>query len=465
MTASEHARSSRRTAPWGTLVVVLALVRGVFLAVFIPPFQSPDEPAHFDYVQRLAEIGRLAEPGTGGGRVEGTTSGCDALSSESEALRDLMRPSFFHGEHPVPPADRFHPPPDTPLARRTPLCSSAAIYGPFFYALGAGAYRAVHGAPLLSRLLAARLSAVLWGALGALAAFLAGLWLFGDARSGLCLGLAYALQPMQALMFSTVNNDAALFAATATAFAAAGRRYRSPTSRGALALFSVAALAAALAKPTFLLCTPALLVAFAAASGPRRAASWIAAALALLPGVVAGVAWQVWHPVLASGAPSSAERGWLGRVAQLVPSPGPAEALWGRYYWMDWGWHDLRLPIAYYRLLQVVLFLALAGCVHAWRQRVDSERGLLAAVLLGTLAMLLALYGFDSLYRSETGRSFLQGRYLLPLFVPHAAAVMVGLRGLARRLGSPCDSAFALPLALALMLGASAVHALARYYA
>ena len=452
--------------PWAAPVVALALARGAFLAVLVPPFQSPDEPAHFDYVQRLAEVGRLADPGTPGGRLEGTASGCDELSPESEALRGLVRASFFHRERPVPSADRLRLPPDTPQARFTPLCSSASVYGPLYYLVAAGAYLAVHDAPLPSRLLAARLSSVLWGALGALAAFLAGLWLFGDARSGFCLGLAYALQPMQSLMFSTVNNDAALYAATAAAFAAAARRYRDPASRGAWAAFALASIVAAMAKPTFLLVVPALLVAFATASGPRRRASWFAGALALLPAIAVGVAWQFWHASSPWGAPAAtASGGPIQTFPVDFPSASGAEALWGKYYWMNWGWHDLRLPIAYYRWLEILLVLALLGCILGWRRFADDERGLIVVVALGTLAMLLPLYGLAYQLQRATGESFLQGRYLLPLFVPQAAAIMAGLRGLARRVGASEDPAFALPLALAMMVGASALHGLARYYA
>ena len=454
-----------RALPWATLVAAVALARGAVLAVLVPPFQAPDEPAHFDYVQRLAEVGRLARPGTPFGRVEGAANGCDDLSPEAEALRALARPSFFHRERPIPPADRFHPPPDGPPARFTRLCSYASNYGPLYYAVGAGAYRAVRGAPLLTRLLAARLASALWGALGAAAAFLAGLWLLGGPAGGLALGLAYALQPTQSLLFSTVNNDAALLAACAAAFAAVAARVRAPGSRWATAAFAAASLLAALAKPTFLLAAPALLVAFAAASGPRRPRSWIAAALALLPGVAAGAAWQVRHPPLEEAVPSAAGGGLAEYVLRLLSSLRFTEGLWMRDYWMDWGWHDLRLPIVWYRVLELLLMLALLGAVLGWRRLGGAERLLVSAAALGTLLMLLPLYGFDYLHHRETGRYFLQGRYLLPLFVPQAAAAMVGLRGLARRMGSPGDPAFALPLALALMLGASAAHALARYHA
>ena len=44
---------------WLGFVAFLTFARGVLLAGLIPPFNGPDEPAHFDYVQRLGEDLRL----------------------------------------------------------------------------------------------------------------------------------------------------------------------------------------------------------------------------------------------------------------------------------------------------------------------------------------------------------------------------------------------------------------------
>jgi hypothetical protein len=40
--------------PLASLLVVVALV-GAAWALFVPPFQVPDENSHFGYAQRLAE--------------------------------------------------------------------------------------------------------------------------------------------------------------------------------------------------------------------------------------------------------------------------------------------------------------------------------------------------------------------------------------------------------------------------
>ena len=46
-----------RAAVW--LVVFAALLRGLVWAVALPPWEGPDEPAHFSYVQRIATEGSI----------------------------------------------------------------------------------------------------------------------------------------------------------------------------------------------------------------------------------------------------------------------------------------------------------------------------------------------------------------------------------------------------------------------
>ena len=61
---------------WLGFVAFLTFARGVLLAGLIPPFNGPDEPAHFDYVQRLGEDLRLPIP----------KSVCGGYSAENRAL-------------------------------------------------------------------------------------------------------------------------------------------------------------------------------------------------------------------------------------------------------------------------------------------------------------------------------------------------------------------------------------------
>ena len=56
--------SDRRPRSWVVqALVVSALLKGVALAFFIPPFQTPDEYGHYDYVLYLSKVpvGRFLE--------------------------------------------------------------------------------------------------------------------------------------------------------------------------------------------------------------------------------------------------------------------------------------------------------------------------------------------------------------------------------------------------------------------
>jgi hypothetical protein len=270
--------------------------------------------------------------------------------------------------------------------------------------------------------------------------------------------------PTQALMSSTVNNDAALFALSAAGIAAAAGQREGSRARG-LAPLSAVCVLGALAKPTFLVGLPGLVMVAAAAAGPRRLGSWTRPALAILPGVVAGIAWQLLGPRLEPAAASGPTESSLAFLWAQVLSPLRFEALWIKAYWMFWGWGDTKLPIAYYRLLEALLLLSIAGAAMGWRCLARGERRLILTAAGATGATLSLLYAFEYRWYLRTGDLFLQGRYLLPLAALHLAALATGLRGLARRMSAPLDGAFALPVFVAVLLAASSLHALARYYA
>ena len=51
-----------RAGVWLAVLLLIALVRGVLYTFVIPPWQHPDEPAHFEHVRYIAEKGRLPAP-------------------------------------------------------------------------------------------------------------------------------------------------------------------------------------------------------------------------------------------------------------------------------------------------------------------------------------------------------------------------------------------------------------------
>src|SRR5207237_1411078 len=258
---------------WLGFVACLAVVRGVLLAGLTPPLNGPDEPAHFDYVQRLAEDFRLPVP----------KSVCAGYSLENRFLTaTLNEPIKFRPERPMPPLSAFVPPdPDQPSSRATTGCGPASTYPPLYYATAAAAYRLEHQAPYLQRLFAARLASVGWGIVTACFAFLLGIAWSGRVRDGALLGVIIAAQPMIAHLSAVVNNDAAMVAWATGAFAAVALMSREGGSRRAFVLFVISTMAGALSKPLFAFILPILGLAVAVALGPRRIGSWLRSAAAL----------------------------------------------------------------------------------------------------------------------------------------------------------------------------------------
>ena len=437
------------------LVAAVALLRGLLVAVVIPPFHGVDEEAHFDYAQRLLEARALPEP----------WAGCEPLSAEVRAaVEGLVVPASFHPERPVPdPRGVALPGPSLASSRSTPGCSGAAAYPPLYYATVAAAMAPIRTGPLFTRLRAGRLVSVLWGVLAAVAAFFGGLWLFGSATSGVQLGMLVALQPMLAFLFSVVTSDAALFAGCAVALAGVAAAHRSADPLRSMLAIALGALVAALSKPTLLPMLPALLVATAAALGPRRRSSWFRAGVALLPAAATGLAWTL------AAARAGLERsvgaprpiGLGAYLGEFVLAPKRVAFLWHRMYWMAWGWADTWLAPVHYVLIAAVLVAALACAAFGWRALDRSGRGLLASGALGTALSLLALYVLDFVFVRRTGGGLLQGRYLLALFPLHAAMLLTALRAGAPRI----DPGWPLVAFFAALDGASVLRALVRYHA
>ena len=83
-----------RQALWALVLVLLTVVQGCIFAFAIPPWQAPDEPAHFELVQMIARAGRMVTPADRG--PSGTLA--------PNIVESLDRNGFFRF---VPWADRW----------------------------------------------------------------------------------------------------------------------------------------------------------------------------------------------------------------------------------------------------------------------------------------------------------------------------------------------------------------------
>lgn len=441
------------------LVATFALARGVFLAVLIGPFHGPDEPAHFDLAQRIAESGALPEP----------EARCENFSPEVRAfVAVLVDPIAFHPERPLPDLSSWRAPaPSDPSSRATSGCGAGAFYPPAYYATVASGYALARGEGLLPRLFAARLVSVLWGVATALAAFLLGLWWFGRTWDGVLLGLVVACQPMLAFLSSIVNSDAAVLACGAGAFAAIAAARKAERPARPLAALAIVATVGALSKPTFVIYLPILFALCVAALGPWRRRGWLLTLAAFALPAAAALAWNVAMRAATANRLDGplTELGLLPYLREHVLDVHRLWTLWMHHYWMAWGILDTHLSGGYFRAILATEIFALTGILFGWRALDRDTRGLLVLTAGGTLAAMAVIYGLELIMIRHTGEGvFVQGRYLLALFPLHAIALVVGLRSLGRLLRARIDGAWAFVGLLVALDLASVLRALGRYY-
>lgn len=430
------------------LVLLLAAVAVTVVAwaLLVPPFQVPDEPAHFAYAQSIAE------------RQQRPAAGPFHLSREEQvAIRAARGVSILQRPELKPPW--------TERAQRSWHARAGALGGdrarevlglgpqranpPLYYAYEAVPYELASGGDFFDRLYAMRLFS---GAL--MLVTVAAAWLLiGELTAAPLPRLAGAacvgLQPMATFVSGGVNPDAALFALFALALWLGVRTLvRGVTWRRAAALAAVT-LGAVLVKPAGLALVPAVGFALVvpawrghgpAWTGSRRlamvgaACALVALALALggssvragvdraLPSGLGDVRgffsylWQFYLPRL----PFQKAFAGLGDMA--------AYETWVTKAWAAFGWLEVRFPDGVYALFAAASAATFGGAALALRRRaMRVPRAVLAFFLLAVLAVLLGLHWADyrSLARAEG--QIAQGRYLLPLLPIVGVAVAAAL--------------------------------------
>ena len=435
------------------LVAVLAVVRGLVWSAAVPALEAMDEPAHFAYVQFLAEErefpGHVDNADVFSDRLEGTIA---ELNVEATVPGD--RPAFTPGaEEEV--RDRLGD-----LSPRGGGGGPGTMYAPFYYLPAVPLYYAA-GDDILDQIVLARLWTVLLGALAAVLLVFIGRLLFPHSEvARVAFVVAGVMQPMVAHQFAIVNNDAwvvtAGFAALLVALELARRR-RAPWLALAAGGISGAAL---LGKPFGVAVVVPLAVGWLVGKLRTRERSW--QALVGEPLLVLGgfaLTYGLWAATAArlelttSAVPEQIATGQtLGGFlhAQFGNNLDAARAIWGHQLWGAFGWVRIPLPPPVPQFFFVLTAAVVAGlAVWAVLAARDLRRGrdlpasterpdpryeplpldtrlvVVAAMIFGCIG---TLYVAGWLYYMATGANdLLQGRYALlaiPAFIA-APALLV----------------------------------------
>jgi Predicted membrane protein (DUF2142) len=482
------------TAAW--ICGLVACLNAVCWSVLTPAFQVPDEPAHFAYVQQLAETGHLP------------TSGEESYSPEEAAVRNDLRSSYVALRPQVPsvssPAQQRRLELDLKRSagrRGGGGAGLAAAEPPLYYALETIPYYLGSWGSLLDRLQLMRLLSALMAGLTGLFTFL----FLREALPGVAWGwsvgaLCVALAPLLGEMSGGVNPDALLYAEAAALFylmALVFRRGLTPPR--ALAVGALLAVGL-LTKLNFVGLVPGAVLGLVFLTGravkrspvtpagrraalrPLALALGVAAsplALYLVLGALSGhLTASVISDTVRSSARSGSPLGELSYIWQLylpalpgthVDFPGVVTAyqVWFNGYVGLLGWLDTTFPAWVYELALIAAGLVAALCARALvgaRATLPERRAELLAyglMGLGVMALVGAASYLSFVDEGASGASF-EPRYLLPLLPLAGLAVALAIRGAGRRLG-PVVGALLIVLFLAHDVFGQ-LQVIARYY-
>jgi 4-amino-4-deoxy-L-arabinose transferase-like glycosyltransferase len=440
-------------APLAALLAIV-VIAGVVWALLVPPWQSPDEGAHFAYAQSIAE--RHALPGKGArGFSTDQLLADDAVGASELAFRSTqIRPDWSKHDETL----------YLDAARRDPSRSDgggsnpAASNPPLYYVYADLAYWATYSGNALDRYYAMRL----WG-ISLLVLTVVGAWLLigevlGPRRLPQLAGAAVVgLLPMTTFISTSVNPDALVLTLWTFALWLGARVIkRAARPRDVVGLCAVTA-GAILTKGSSYALVPAVALAMLIGwsrsdrrERRRRGVVFAVAATVCAAPVLGWIEVARSHGIASvnavgtvAGAPvrpfnlrqfvSYIWQFYLPRLPEMSPdrvTPGlPVYDVWLREGWGVFGWLEVRMPNAVYAIVTAFMSLvaiASAAIVVTFRDRLRWELIGFFAVALAALLFGLHLTEYRSLIAGEG--PILQGRYLLPVLglFGLAVALVVG---------------------------------------
>lgn len=444
-------------------VLVAILLCGCAWVLAVPPWQVPDENAHFAYLQSVAERGTLPETTLERPIFSSAQAlAADRSNADQTASSLVTRPEWS------PAVERRW---RAESAALTPAqwadgggYNPAAANPPLYYGYAALAYHTLGaGSSPVGRLAAARLASLLlllataaltWALVGELLGRRPLLQMTAAALAGLA--------PMATFLSAAVTPDALLFPATALVLLLAVRVLRRGLTPARGALLGGALALAILTKAASYALVPAVAVAVLVAAWRARThlraalvstaaagaaltvpvAAWLLAARALDRPAVNTLASDAPVPFQLRELFSYAWQYYLPALPGMQESVlGGAPQIWGTLLQGAvgrFGWLEVKLPYAVYGLVAAALAAVVAlAAAEAWRRRRRLDPAVAVVLVLALGATLAGLHYTE--YRSviATGTPVIQGRYLLPLGLPLAglavAAALARLPAPARR--------------------------------
>jgi len=416
-------------------LLTLSFSLGLVYLIVVPPWQAPDEPAHFEYARLLYEKRRFVDyPDI-------------SLELEQEIIASMDRHNFWaKGATDFRPAEQGRLPQsfDEVWAFGT---THELHQGPLAYVLYAATLTLTASRGTETSLYGMRFLSILLGLVTGSLAFLTIRELFPD-KEFLLLGVPafILLLPQHLFTHSVVNNDALAELVTSVLFSILVRVFKYGFSIPRVVTILVLVIVGGFVKKSTLFTIPLVLLATAAYLFWRICHSFfrfsmVAVSLAVVAGGIylrdrlrdllieafPGIYYNyfgLWRP--AGQEPS-----------QLAPLSAQAVAAYRRWilvtfesFWAFFGWMNLRLDLIWYVFLGFVCLTAAGGLALMFSRMLKGRLTLAAwqqmSLLVFCSAVLLALIPMViRQFRDFMG--FPQGRYLFPVIIPLATFFMLGL--------------------------------------
>jgi 4-amino-4-deoxy-L-arabinose transferase-like glycosyltransferase len=460
--------------------------------IIIPPFEVPDENAHYAYVQQLAEARSLPHQAPVYGGLSPREDQILAVIDAFEIPGAPMNPAPLTQVEQQRLEAIQH---EKLSAHGSGDALSAAANPPLYYTLETIPYAISPSHSVLNRLALMRGLSAIFAGLTVFFAFMFLRELMPGTRWVWPVGaIAVALQPLFGFISAGVNNDALLYPFAAALFFTVARMFRRGLDeRAGLAIGAVLGLGM-LAKFTLLGLAPGaalgvLLAIWRARETALRAAlrgAAIAAAIAAIPTVLylrladrvvtSGTLGPGGGGARAVGVPAGL-RGELDHIWQLflptLPGMGPNQfstvQLWHEWFYGligRFGWLDTTFPYWVYLVAGPIAILLVVAAIAALVREHERSRRHLGelAVYVAMVGGLCIEIGVQSYRTLVTGAGiFEQPRYLLSALCIYAAIVALAARLPGRRWGVVVG-ALIVSLAFAHDL-VSQLQVIVRYYA
>ncbi|RTE08162.1 DUF2142 domain-containing protein [Paenibacillus whitsoniae] len=432
------------------LILILALLKGILWSIIIPPFQTPDEPGHFSYVQYLAEQKGLPVRGN---NID------NSFSPELIQFYDFAKTEdIINNKNALFMIDSKQE--KNTLSRIGTGSNYITSYPPLYYWLASIFYKFFDNLSIEYRFYSVRLFSVLlslitvWGSYYIGKKIVPSNVLFPITISSITL-----LQPMYSMVSASVTNDTLMISISVLLLcwllSCLDELEKITTSKVLLGgvLMGLGLLVKAQILYVSLFCG-AILLLFLLLKKIELKRIFSLVGILLIPVVVLYGWWAVFsqkHYQSVFGVMGFKPIGFnahgklTGYLHEIFPSVsiglGRIYNIWVRWVWATFGWLNITFTNdKIYKIIFILILLSSIGVIISFiryfvlKHKINSVKIHYVFILcLFWLGNIVFLYMVEFVYYRSSLDTMLQGRYIFTALVPIVVLLVFGLQSLIKR--------------------------------